>query len=94
MAQSRNVDIPQFASDYDDNESMSHHTVTGVGPPRRKKRAYNYKYCDLHGRIKENAETLHHVLQGYSRERAITDSYCTLPLAACNMNQLLHASER
>ena len=46
MAQSRNVDIPQFASDYDDNESMSHPTMTGVGPPRRKKRAYNYKYCE------------------------------------------------
>ena len=46
MVQSRNVDIPQFAGDYDDNKSMSHPTVTGVGPPCRKKRAYNYKYCE------------------------------------------------
>ena len=55
---------------------------------------FNAMYCDLRGQIKENAEAVHHILQCDSREHAITDSYCTLPLTACDMNHLLHASER
>ena len=55
----------------------------------------NSMYCDLHGRIKETAEALHHALHvahvsvlhvaHCHWQRALRDLYCTLPLATCLM---------
>ena len=45
---------------------------------------HNLVYCDLRGRIKENAEALHHVLHSSSREQSHI-------ARACIMSLILHA---
>ena len=63
MAQSLTVDTPQLASDCDDDENVSQSTITGLSPPRRKKRAYSYKYCEhCHQNVSKTTYYSHKVL--------------------------------
>ena len=53
------------------------------------------KYCDLRGRIKENAEALHHVLHSSSREQshiARRVHYNTRDHASSAVNHVIHSA--
>ena len=43
-------------------------------------------YCDLRGRIKENAEALHHVLHSSSREQSNIARACIMSLIMHTLN--------